>query len=298
MSSEFSEDRFSEDIERLRGFMGSTDRYDEATAVLFGVPMDFTTSFRPGTRLGPARIREVSSGIEEYSFHQRLDLKDRAFYDLGDVAVSFGNVIGSLERAGSVAAGILADGKIPMGLGGEHLISYPLIREAAKRHPGLIILHFDAHADLREDYLGEMYSHATVMRRVVEIVGPQNLYQFGIRSGTREEHEFARSFCHLYQDDVHPGLREVIPEILGRPVYVSIDIDVVDPAYAPGTGTPEPGGVTARDMLTAIRMMRDLRVVGFDLVEVSPALDETDRTAVLAAKLVREAILAFGGNPP
>lgn len=280
--------------ERLDRFIAAGDDYAAARAVIYGIPMDFTTSFRPGTRFGPNRIREASYGIEEFSYHQLESLADRRFYDLGDVSAIFGDPAGTLDRALATARRLVADGKFPIMVGGEHLCTLPAFQAVAERYgQDLTLIQFDAHADLREDYLGNPLSHACVMRRCVELVSPKNLYQFGIRSGTRDEYEFGRTRCHLYPTEVLGPLRQVLPELQGRPVYVTIDIDVVDPAFAPGTGTPEPGGISSAELLAALRALRGLQVVGFDVVEVAPTLDPSDRTAVLGALLIREAILAF-----
>ncbi len=283
------------DLMEKRGvFMGAGDSYDESAVVLVGAPMDFTVSYRPGTRLGPQKIREVSVGLEEYSPYLDRDLADFCYYDAGDVIMPLGHPRESLRRLGVVIEKILDDGKLPLVLGGEHLVSLPCIEATAKRYPALAVLHLDAHADLRSDYLGETLSHATVMRRVVETVGGDNLYQFGIRSGTAEEFDFARRNTHFYPFEVLEPLRKVLPDLRGRPVYVTLDIDVVDPAYAPGTGTPEPGGCTSAQVIDALHMMKDLDVVGMDLVEVCPVYDQSERTSLLAAKIVRETILLFG----
>lgn len=274
------------------GAPGAADDYTLAEAVIFGVPMDFTTSFRPGTRLGPTRIREVSDGLEDYSMWQQATLYDRRYADLGDIAVVYGDVNATLARIEAVAAGIHADGKKPFVLGGEHLITLPLVAAAAARHPGLVVVQFDAHADLRDDYLGNRLSHATVMRRCAEIVGAENIWQFGIRSGTADEHAFARANTRLHPFAVLAPLREALPALAGRPVYVTVDIDVCDPGFAPGTGTPEPGGISSRELMEALHLLRGVNVVGFDVVEVSPELDPSGATSVLGAMVMREALLA------
>ena len=273
----------------------ASGNYDEARAVIFGVPMDFTVSFRPGSRLGPTRIREVSDVLEEYSIDLDSSLEEHPLADLGDVDLPFGNVSKSLEQAAEVCRGILDDGKLPIALGGEHLISWPLIEQVYERHPDLIVLQFDAHADLRADYHGEASSHASVMRRVAELF-PENerrIYQFGIRSGTKDEVEYAREHTYFRPFEVWEPFLELLPSLKGKPIYLTLDIDVFDPAYAPGTGTPEPGGVEPQQLFRVIKALRGSRVVGCDLVEVAPVQDPTERTAVLAAKLVREMILAF-----
>lgn len=279
-------------VEKCGGFMGACDSYDRARIVLVGAPMDYTVSFRPGTRQGPDRIRSVSVGMEEYSSYLDRDLADYAYVDLGNIILPFGRVRESLRRIGAVTGEILRSGKLPLVLGGEHLISLPVIEQAAALYPGLAVIQFDAHADLREDYLGETLSHATVMRQVAAVVGAKNVYQLGIRSGTRAEFAYARENTNLFNDIAVP-LASIRRDLAGRPVYVTLDIDVVDPAYAPGTGTPEPGGCTSAEIISALHQLEGLQVVGFDLVEVSPVYDHSERTALLAAKLVREAILCF-----
>ncbi|HEX3031280.1 MAG TPA: agmatinase [Bacillota bacterium] len=280
-------------MDKPQGFMGSTESYEDADTVIAGIPMDFTVSFRPGTRHGAEAVRSVSIGIEEYSLELDRDLADYAYYDAGDISLPFGQVEKSLERIGQVAEKLLVAGKFPIFIGGEHLVSLPIIEKVAKKYPGLKVIHFDAHADLREHYLGEPISHATVMRRVCDIVGPENVYQFGIRSGTREEFQYARENTNTFVKEVLAPLTRLLRNLEGSPIYVTLDIDVVDPAFAPGTGTAEADGCTSGEILAAVRMLGHLQVVGFDLVEISPIYDQSQRTALLGAKIVREAILAF-----
>ncbi|WP_242848332.1 agmatinase [Sulfobacillus thermosulfidooxidans] len=275
-------------------FLGMYSQWDEADWIYFGIPMDFTVSFQPGSRFGPSRVREASYAIETYSLAQDRDLEAIKVHDAGEVELPFGNVTESLERIHQAAWSVISADKRFFALGGEHLVSLPLVQALVKRYPDLVIVHFDAHADLRQDYMGETLSHATVMRRICEWIKPGNLYQFGIRSGTRDEVQFAREFGHLYPHEVLDPLKHVLPELQGRPVYVTIDIDVIDPAFMPGTGTPEPGGISSREALEAVRLLKGLHVVSMDLVETMPAYDLSQRSAVLAAKLVREALLAIG----
>lgn len=278
---------------RLQGYMGSVESYEEASAVLMGIPMDYTVSYKPGSRVGPQQIRTVSYGLEEYSHYLNRSLEEISFYDAGDLNLPIGNVEGSLKKIKLAADRLFKDSKLPIFIGGEHLVSYPLIESCYEYHPELVVLHFDAHADLRKEYEGEENSHATVMNKVVHTLGKKRVYQFGIRSGTQEEFLFANDNTHLYHDEIFPALNKVVDDIKGKPVYITLDIDIVDPAYAPGTGTPEPGGCTAKEILSAIRCLKDLHIVGMDIVEVSPWHDQSDITAILGAKLIREALLAF-----
>lgn len=282
-----------DDIGRARGFLMSQPDYESAKAVIFGIPMDWTTSFRPGTRLGPTRIREASWGLEDYSFAVDRSLQEIPFYDWGDLELPFGNVAAGLRIAAEATRRFLNDGKMPFMLGGEHLVSLPVIKEVKAKYDDLRVLHFDAHADLRHQFFGEELSHATVMRRVVEVIGKGNLYQIGIRSGPKEEYEFAAENTHLLRGDFLTAVDQAIASIGDRPLYISLDIDAVDPAFAPGTGTPEPGGCTSAEIIEAVHRLGKARVVGFDLVEVSPAYDPSERTTVLAAKILREAILSY-----
>jgi agmatinase len=279
--------------ERSFGFIGSSDNYEAADIVLLGIPMDFTVSFRPGSRMGPQAIRNISIGLEEYSCYLNKDLADKKYYDCGDLLLPFGNVKHSLKIIEEAARELFIDKKSPIFIGGEHLVSYPLIKVAMESYPDLVVFHFDAHADLRMEYMGEKNSHATVMRRVSELIGGKNVYQFGIRSGEAGEFLFAKEHTNLFMEEVVSSLRKVISDLKDRPVYMTLDIDVVDPAFAPGTGTPEPGGCSSREIIECIHLMGDANIIGFDLVEVLPMHDLSERTALLAAKIIREAILAF-----
>jgi len=274
-------------------FIGATDAYDAARAVIYGMPMDWTTSFRPGTRLGPKRIREVSIGLEEYSPYLDKHLEEVTYFDAGDLPLPFGNPARSLEMIEEYVGRWLDDGKFPLGLGGEHLVTLGAVRAVHKRVPNLRVLHFDAHTDLRDEYEGESLSHSAVIKHIAAFVAPEHIYQFGIRSGTREEFAYARANTHFFPFDVLEPLRACLSEIGNHPVYITVDIDVLDPAHAPGTGTAEAGGITAKELLAAIHAMKDLQVVGFDIVEVSPTLDPTEQTQIVAAKIVREALLAY-----
>jgi agmatinase len=261
------------------------------------MPMDYTVSFRPGARFGPPRIREVSLGLEEYSPYLDRALDELQYYDAGDIPLPFGNAARSLEIIGEYVRGLLADKKFPLGLGGEHLVSWPVIREMASKYPDLALIHIDAHADLREQYEGEPLSHSTPIRKAAELIGGVNVYQFGIRSGTKEEFRYARENINLYPFEVLEPLQKVLPTLGNRPVYVTVDIDVLDPSAAPGTGTAEAGGITSKELLAAIHAIARsaVQVVGADIVEVAPIYDPSEQTPIVAAKLVREMLLGFVG---
>lgn len=275
-----------------RRFLGSGPSPERASLVLFGVPLDLTASFRPGTDQGPRAIRECSQCLEEYSVPLGRDLRDKAYWDMGDLVLP-PDPEAALPVIEQAAEGILARGQRFIALGGEHLLTLPLVRALARHHPDLVILHFDAHADMREDYEGVRLSHATVLRRVVEVVGPGRLFQFGIRSGIPEELAFARAHGQLFLGDTLQAVRQVVPTLAGRPAYLTIDVDVVDPAFAPGVGVPEPAGLTSHEILACLELLSPLHIVSMDLVEVCPPFDPTQMTAVLAARLVREAILTL-----
>jgi agmatinase len=277
-------------------FIKSHPNFEESQAVLYGMPMDWTVSYRPGSRFGPTRIREVSIGLEEYSAYLDRELEEVKYFDAGDIPLPFGNAQKSLDEIENFVDKVLAAGKFPLGMGGEHLVSWPVIKSVYKKHPNLAIIHIDAHADLRTDYEGEPLSHSTPIRKAAELIGPKNVYSFGIRSGMKEEFQWAKEAgMHISKFDVHKPLMEILPTLAGRPVYVTIDIDVLDPAHAPGTGTVDAGGITSRELLASIHEIArsDLNVVGADLVEVAPIYDASEQTANTASKLIREMILGF-----
>lgn len=261
-----------------------------ARSALFGAPLDATGSYRPGSRFGPGAIRAASPVLEDWSPTLAVSLADRPFCDLGDLELAPADTAAALQAIGSLVAALLAEGKRPLMLGGEHLVTWPAVRAAARRHPDLAVLQLDAHCDLRSDYLGQVASHATVMRRVAEVIGPERCYQLGIRSGTEEEWTYAERYTRFLPHG------RALPlawrqELAARPVYVTVDVDYADPAYAPGTGTPEPGGATAAELLALIDGLAGLTIVGADIVEVAPAYDAGGITAVLAAKVARELLL-------
>ncbi|MEH7635880.1 agmatinase [Bacillus pumilus] len=277
-------------------FIGSHPTWEDAKVILYGMPMDWTVSYRPGSRFGPNRIREVSIGLEEYSPYLDRELHEVAFFDAGDIPLPFGNAQKSLDLIEEYVDSILEKGKFPLGMGGEHLVSWPVFRAMHKKYPDLAIIHMDAHTDLREEYEGEPLSHSTPIRKVAGLIGPENVFSFGIRSGMKEEFEWAKEAgMHISKFEVLEPLKQVLPKLKGRPVYVTIDIDVLDPAHAPGTGTVDAGGITSKELLASIHAIAgsDVQVVGADLVEVAPVYDHSDQTANTASKLLREMLLGF-----
>ena len=277
-------------------FIGATENEQEAKVVLYGAPYDSTTSFRPGTRFGPAAIRSESFGIETYSPLLDRDLEDFPFFDSGDLELPFGAPDRALEMIEARAEEILSAGKIPFLLGGEHLVTLGAVRAVVKRHPDLHIIHFDAHADLREDYLGVRLSHACVMRRCHDLLGDGRIFQFGIRSGTREEFAFMRD-GHVVTEKFSDGTLQMVIDSIppDAPVYLTVDMDVLDPSVFPGTGTPEAGGFDYRELVDdMVRIGGQLNVVGIDNVELSPSLDPTGRSTALACTFLRECLLTLG----
>lgn len=274
----------------------SASSLSSAANVLLGAPMDFSASFRPGSRFGPEAIRQVSYNLEEYSLQLQQSLEDMEFYDAGDLILPFGNVSRSLELIEQAVDQLLKAGQRPFIIGGDHLISYPCLKAFSRHYKDIKIVHIDAHADLRDQFVGEHLSHATVIGNALRSLPLGGVWQFSIRSATRDEHEFARKHTRFFPFHLLGPLREVIAELSG-PVYVTLDIDAVDPAYAPGTGTPESGGISPAELLAGLELLGQCDVVGFDLVEVAPAYDVSSITAALGAKIIREALLLFGKQP-
>ena len=265
---------------------------EQATTVMFGAPYDGTTSFRPGARFGPAAMRSESFGLESYSPYQDKDLYDYEICDAGDLELPFGGPEQALALIEEQAEALFAAGKRPLMLGGEHLVTLAPVRAALRRFPDLCIVHFDAHTDLREDYLGQSLSHATVMRRCHDLLGDGRMFQFGIRSGLREEFDWAREHTSLHKYNFD-GLEQALETIGGRPVYFTIDLDVLDPSVFPGTGTPEAGGVTFPQLLAAVEQVCKCKVIGCDLVELSPNYDHSGMSTAVACKILRELLLAL-----
>lgn len=279
----------------IETFIGCDAEYQEASLVLFGAPFDSTTSYRPGTRYGSSAIRHESFGLETYSPYQDEDLTDYHVFDYGDLELCFGSSEAALSDIEELADKILQDNKFPLLIGGEHLVTLGAFRAAFKKYPDLHIIHFDAHTDLRDDYLGAKLSHACVIRRCHDLIGDGKIHQFCIRSGEREEFRFANEHTNLHKFNFD-GLEETLKKIGNAPVYFTIDLDCLDPSAFPGTGTPEAGGVSFQELLQSIEKVSTCNVIGADVNELSPVLDTSGASTALACKVVRELMLAILKN--
>ena len=276
-------------------FLGCDNEFEESKIVIFGAPFDSTTSYRPGTRFASRYMRGESYGLETYSPYQNLDLEDTKIFDSGDIELCMGNSELALSDIEKRTREILNADKLPLMVGGEHLVTLGAVRAVFEKYPDLHIIHFDAHADLRDDYLGAKLSHAAVMHRVWDIVGDGRIYQFGIRSGDRSEFIWGKGHVktQLFNFD---GLDDVIDELNGKPVYFTLDLDILDPSVFPGTGTPEAGGVTFNELLGAVLNVSKLNIVGMDINELSPMLDASGASTAVALKIMRELMLSVYNN--
>jgi len=273
-------------------FISAKAPFKEAMAVILGCPYDGSASFRPGARFGPSAIRRASWGIETFSPYLQGDLTRCSIHDMGDLELPLGEKKISLGLIRKALDPILSKKKFPILLGGDHLITLPIVEAISRRHPDLHLVHIDAHTDLRKDYLGEALSHSTVMRKVVDHLGEGRLFQVGIRSGTEEEFTLARRWKSIVPNDSR-SLKALAKRLKNLPVYVTLDLDVIDPGLLPGVGTPEPGGLTFQGVLALFKELQSLHVVGFDLVELTPDYDPTGISSVTASVLLREMILTF-----
>ena len=275
-------------------FMGARRDPSGCSVGLFGVPYDGTTSFRPGTRFGPAAIREVSNGLETYCPQQNLDLEDLAFADLGAIDIPFGAPEPVVAMVREATTAVLGQGLKPLMLGGEHSISSGAVAAVAEQYPDLLLVQLDAHADLRDEWLGARHSHACAMRRGLEVLPSGDLLQLAIRSGTKEEFsELQRTGRRMANV---AALGEALASAQGRPIYLTVDLDWFDPAVLPGTGTPEPGGYRWQDFAELVDVLRPHHLVAADVVELAPQLDGSGVSSVLAAKVTRSLLLLLGSD--
>lgn len=270
-----------------RTWMGQNPDYNSSKVVMLGLPFDGTVSYRPGSRFAPEQIRLASWGLEEYSpvFDKHLD--DVNFHDAGDLEFPLGNTYKSLEMIKENVEDIYKDGKKVFGIGGEHLVTLPEIQAVSKFYKDLAIVHFDAHTDLREEYLGEEMSHSAVIRHISKIVGAENIKQIGIRSGMKEEWEFMKQNHTLIHD--YKGL----DTLKNKPVFVTVDLDVLDTSVMPGTGTPETGGMQFNELLDWFRYLENFNIVGADVVELAPDYDASGVSTAVATKVIRELLMVL-----
>jgi len=275
-------------------FLGSCEP-EAADIALFGVCWDGTSSFKAGSRFAGFAVREASFGMEEFSFYQQQSLLDIKFADYGDLFLPPGQKERVMADIASAVQEIRAKGQFPIAFGGEHLVALPLILAAHAEHPDLALIHFDAHADLRPDLWGDPLTHATIIGRAADRIGYENLFQFGIRSGSIEEWQLAQR-----HKTIRPFTLEAIDEVLAnlgdRPIYITLDMDVLDPSLYPGTGTPEPGGIGWELLIAGLKRFRGRRLVGMDCLELAPHYDTTGVSAMTMAKTLREMIMLAQGR--
>ena len=268
-----------------RNWMGQNPDYETSKIVMLGLPFDGTVSYRPGSRFAPEQIRLASWGLEEYSPYFDKHLEDVNFHDAGDLEFPLGNTYKTLDVIERNVEDICCDGKKVFGIGGEHLVTLPEIKAISKFYDNLAIVHFDAHTDLREEYLGEEMSHSAVIRHCTNIIGPQNLKQVGIRSGMKEEFEFMK---------IHSTLAEKFEDLdilKNKKIFVTVDLDVLDPSVMSGTGTPEAGGLSFKELINWFRYLKDFDVIGADVVELAPDYDTSGVSTAIATKVIRELLM-------
>ena len=268
-----------------RNWMGQNPDYETSKIVMLGLPFDGTVSYRPGSRFAPEQIRLASWGLEEYSPYFDKHLEDVNFHDAGDLEFPLGNTYKTLDVIERNVEDIYCDGKKVFGIGGEHLVTLPEIKAISKFYDNLAIVHFDAHTDLREEYLGEEMSHSAVIRHCTNIIGPQNLKQVGIRSGMKEEFEFMK---------IHNTLAEKFEDLdilKNKKIFVTVDLDVLDPSVMSGTGTPESGGLSFKELIDWFKYLKDFEVIGADVVELAPDYDTSGVSTAVATKVIRELLM-------
>ncbi len=268
----------------------------DADCIITGIPFDGTVSSRPGTRFGPWAIRTATLDIEDYSPYLNRDISDVKLYDSGDIEIPFGDTKAVLNRTKDLYSRYISLNSRLIGLGGEHLISLPMIEVMFERYgKELFVIQFDAHADQREDYLGVKYSHATVMNLVSELIGIENIAMVGVRSGTKEEWKIIQSHPYCFGGASSRPIADFIPfvrdKLFNRKIYITVDLDVFDPGVFPGTGSPEPGGITFNEFIKLLSVIDGLDFIGADLVELAPSYDKSGISSSLAATILRELLL-------
>ena len=270
-----------------RNWMGQNEDYKTSNIVMLGMPFDGTVSYRPGSRFAPEQIRLASWGLEEYSPYFDKHLEDCNFHDAGDLEFPLGNTEKSLEVIKNNVEEIYRDGKRVFGIGGEHLVTLPEIQAVSKFVDNLAIVHFDAHTDLREEYLGEPLSHSAVIRHSAEIVGFENLKQIGIRSGLKEEFELMKKYGTLIHE------HSELDCFKNKNIFVTVDLDVLDTSIMPGTGTPEVGGLNFNPLVDWFKYLSNFNIIGADVVELAPDYDASGASTAVATKVIRELLMAM-----
>jgi len=275
-------------------FLGAQRSVDQCKVSLLGVPYDGTCCYRPGARFGPAAVREDSYGIETYCPQLNLDLENIKFADVGSLDVPFGNAKLTIDYVEDATAVLLNNNLKPLIIGGEHSITSGIIKSVIKNYPELLIIQLDAHADLRDEWLGSKFSHACTMKRCLEVLPSKKIFQVGIRSGTKSEFLEMNKTKRLIQHTLGENakyLEEALKNFKGAPIYLTFDLDWFDPSIMPGTGTPEPGGYFWGDFAAVVDVIKSHNLIGADVVELSPKFDNSGISSVLAAKVIRSLIM-------
>lgn len=272
-------------------FISCTASFKKSDFSIVGIPYDGTSSLRAGSRFAPDSIRKGSYGIETFSHEQEDDLTNYKISDLGNMEITYGSAEIVMKETEKLASFMLKNKKKAMYIGGEHLLTYPILKKYAKRFKGLKVLYFDAHADMRTEFMGNKLSHANAARFAIGEIGKENLYMFGIRSFEKKEYSFIKK-NNIFCDSNCERFDEAVEACKGSPVYISLDLDVFDPACLPGLGTPEAGGIFYKDFTGFLPGIRQLDIVGMDVLELSPEYDPHGNSSIFAAKVIRELILA------
>ena len=270
-----------------RNWMGQNPDYESSDIVMMGLPFDGTVSYRSGSRFAPELIRLASWGLETYSPIFDEDLEDVNFHDIGDLEFPLGNTVKSLDMIERNVDAIYSDKKRFFGIGGEHLVTLPIIKALSRYYKDIVILHFDAHTDLRKEYLTEELSHSAVMYHCAKIIGFNNLKQVGIRSGMKEEFELMEKY------KTRLDFPEQLSKLKNKNVYVTVDLDILDPSIMSGTGTPEAGGYTFNELMEWFEKIRELNIIGADVVELSPHYDNSGVSTAVASKVIRELLICM-----
>ena len=268
-----------------KDFIGAIDNYNEAKIVMLGLPYDCTCSNRAGTRFAPQSARLESVGIETYSVYFDRDMEETKFFDAGDLEYPFGNAQKALDITENNVDSIYDDGKKLLGVGGEHLITLANVKSVLKKYDNVAVIQFDAHTDLREQYLGEKLTHSGVMYRIAELIGYENIAQIGLRSGEKEEFDIVKKYGTLKTS------KEELDKFKEKNVFLTIDLDVLDPSLMSGVGTPEAGGMSYKELMDWIVYLKDFNIIGADIMELAPDIDITKTSTATACKLIREVLM-------